>query len=274
MSEDYLPLTATILATLPRIEDNFIFSLRPESPLDVAPGQFIEITLPGIGSFPVSLCSAATRESLRVCVRRAGRVTTAFSRLQSGDTVGLRGPFGNGFPLEDFRGRDILLLAGGIGIAPLIALLEALLAKRDAFGDLTLLYGAAHPGDFLFLGELTRLTQSGLIDLKLSVDSAPVLPWQHPGATCVTGWVSSLLEAPPRPTGTVAVLCGPPGLYQSLLEPLADYGIPPAQIFATLERRMRCGVSVCCHCVAGGRFVCRDGPVFNLEQLRRMAGAI
>lgn len=275
MSADFLPIPARIEAVESLVPEHRLFTFAPERPIDLLPGQFMEITLPGVGAFPVSACTLVRERRIVSCIRRVGRVTEALFRLQSGATVGLRGPFGNGFPLEAFRDRDPLLIAGGLGIAPLRALLHALLARPGEVGRIALLYGARDPGTLLFRDELAGLAAAGQIDLYLSVDFAEEFPCRELGVFCEIGTVRALLDDVTfDPARTVAALCGPPALYRCLLDALVQTGIAPQRIFATLERRMRCGIGECCHCVTGGVFICRDGPVFPLDRLRAMEGAI
>jgi NAD(P)H-flavin reductase len=276
MMHDLQPIPALLEKIVPMVVDNHLFAFLPEQPLaDLTPGQFVEVSIPGVGSFPVSSCDLVRDGRIVSCIRRAGRVTDALYRLKEGATVGLRGPFGNGFPLERFAGHDALLIAGGLGMAPLRGLLQALLEDHRRQAKIMVLYGSREPGGLLFYEELVGLSQQGRISVRFSVDFAETLPGPYPQVFCRIGLVSELLEdlqfAPRR---TVAAVCGPPALYRCVLEELALTGIAAARIFVTLERRMRCGIGECCHCVAGGRYICRDGPVFSLEQLRGMAGAI
>lgn len=275
MNSAMLPVPAVLEQITPMLADNHLFTFLPERPMRLAPGQFFEITLPGIGSFPVSSCDLVRHERIVSCIRRAGRVTEALYRLSAGAMVGLRGPFGNGFPLAQFAGRDALLIAGGLGMAPLRGLLQALLDDRRRQEAVTVLYGSREPGALLFFEELLELSRQERINVRFSVDFAESLPGPFERVFCKVGLVSELLDGLDfAPRNTVAAVCGPPALYRCLLEELALLGIPASRILATLERRMRCGIGECCHCVAGGLYVCRDGPVFNLEQLRNMAGSI
>lgn len=275
MTDDLLPIPATLVAIQPMVRDNHLFTFRPVRPMAVAPGQFLEISLPGIGAFPVSVCDLPQGGDLYACIRRVGRVTSALYQLASGARLGLRGPFGNGFPLPSFRGRDALLIAGGLGMAPLRALLKALLAEAGRPERIILLYGSREPDALLFREELERLAGAGRIELRLTVDFAVELPGPDRGVICQVGLVNRLLDGLALDTArTTAAVCGPPALYACILEELAALGLPPERILATLERRMRCGVGVCCHCVTAGIYLCRDGPVFSLAQLRTMEGAI
>ena len=275
MNDVLHPIPAVLEKIEPMVADNYLFSFLPGLPMALSPGQFFEISIPGVGSFPVSSCDLVDNGRIHSCIRRAGRVTEALYQLEAGDVIGLRGPFGNGFPLEHFAGQAALLIAGGLGMAPLRGLLRALLADRQRLERIIVLYGSRQPEALLFFDELVELSQQQRIALRFSVDFAESLPGPCQRVLCKIGLVSELLQDLDfAPRHTVAAVCGPPALYRCVLEELALMGIPPAKIFATLERRMRCGIGECCHCVAGGCYICKDGPVFSLEQLRSMAGAI
>jgi sulfhydrogenase subunit gamma (sulfur reductase) len=275
MTDALQPVAAVLHEIVPMAEDNHLFSFFPEQPMALTPGQFVEITLPGIGSFPVSSCDQVRNGLITSCIRRAGRVTEALYRLEEGDVVGLRGPFGKGFPLELFRDQDALLIAGGLGMAPLRALLHTLLNDHHRKGRIIVLYGSRQPEMLLFREELVQLSLERQIELRFSVDFAEELPSLAGRVVCKIGLVNELLaELEFSQRNTTAAVCGPPALYHCILEELALIGIPAAKIFATLERRMRCGVGECCHCVVAGHYICKDGPVFSLEQLRKMTDAI
>jgi len=275
MTVDFLPVPAILEAVDPGVPDNYLFTFRLARPLKVAPGQFLELSIPGAGAFPVSTAAFDTGDRFVACIRKAGRVTAALYRQALGAEVGLRGPFGNGFPLDEFRGRDVLLVAGGLGMAPLRGLLQALLARREEVGEIILLYGSREPVALLFRDELERLAAQGLLQLRFSVDFATELPWSRGSFVCKVGLVPELLQDLTFDSqGTTAAVCGPLGLYQCVPEELAALGIAPERIFLTLERRMKCGVGQCCHCVTAGTYICREGPVFSLDTLRIMEGAL
>lgn len=274
MTLDFLPVPAVIESIDRTVADNHLFTFRLDTPMTVHPGQFVELSIPGAGAFPVST-AGRSGEIFEACIRRAGRVTDALYRLREGSRVALRGPFGNGFPLEVLSGGDVLLVAGGLGMAPLMGLLQALLADRRRFGEIILLYGSRDPEAILFREQLESLARQKRFRLRFSVDFATELPWTENGFVCKVGLVTELLEDLEFAVGdAAAAVCGPPALYGCVLEELAELGVSPRRIFATLERRMQCGVGQCCHCVTSGIFVCRQGPVFSLEELRAMPGSI
>lgn len=275
MPDSLQPVPAILETIRPLVEDNYVFTFVPDRPFAVRPGQFFEISLPGVGNFPVSTCLPVVNGRVESCIRRTGRVTDALYRLRPGAQVGLRGAFGNGFDLKQFMGQDILLVAGGLGMAPLRGLLMTLLAERQRYGRIVLLYGSREPRLLLFREELIELARQQSITLRFSVDFAADLHGAFGGVVCRIGLVNELLQdLQLEPQQTVAAVCGPPALYGCILEQLAATGIAEEEILVTLERRMRCGIGECCHCVAGGRYVCRDGPVFSLAELRTMPGAI
>ncbi len=268
------PLPAILHSTTPLTADDHLFLFHLEEPVSVAPGQFIEISIPGIGGFPVSPCDLVSGTQIYSCIRRAGRVTSALFSLETGAPIGIRGPFGNGFDLKQFDDRDVLLMAGGLGIAPLRALIATLLRTRR-HRQLILLFGAKNFTSLLFHDEWARLAESRLIQLFLTVDDDQGIDNMTSPVPCRVGLVTSLLEELAlRSEATTAVVSGPPIMYRHSLEKLATLGLPPGRIFATLERRMRCGVGECCHCVTGGVYLCQDGPVFSLEDIRTMEGAL
>lgn len=267
--------TPAVIDTIDRtVINNHVFIIRPEQSIELVPGQFVEISIPGVGGFPVSPCDLVREGLISSCIRRTGRVTEALYCLEEGDSIGLRGPFGNGFPLSMFTGQDALLIAGGLGMAPMRALLKTLLDSGQT-GRIILLYGSRQPETLLFRDELVSLASHSRVDVRFSVDFAEMLPGPCGDVFCRIGLVTELLaDLDFNPRKTVSAVCGPPALYRCVLEELALMGLPPAKIFATLERRMRCGIGECCHCVVSGRYICKDGPVFSLEALRSMAEAI
>ncbi|HEX8960264.1 MAG TPA: FAD/NAD(P)-binding protein [Geobacteraceae bacterium] len=266
-----VPLAATIAGAQRLSADTSLFRVAlnngPAGGFNARPGQFVQLSVPAGGEIPISLAGLPGKEGiLELCVRRVGRVTTMLHALPVGERVGVRGPYGNGFPVEGWRGKNVLLLAGGLGIAPLRSLLHYLLANRATFGEITLMYGAREPAAILFRDELAELSGRRDMHLFLTVDFATEEPPQ--GLVCNTGLLPSLLEGVNFTTeNTVAAVCGPPALYRCVIEELRGFGFPPGAIYLSLERRMKCGMGLCCHCAVGDLFCCTDGPVFRYEQL-------
>lgn len=221
------------------------------------PGQFNMIYLPGIGEVPISVSGAPGEgPGIAHTIRSVGRVTSVIEGLKPGAMVGLRGPYGRGWPLERAEGRDVLLVAGGLGLAPLRPAVMALLANRAKFGRLILLYGARQPADLLFTREYESWQKRGL-ELTVTVDRADP-SWTGPVGV-VPNLIGKLTLVPDR---TLVLTCGPEIMMRfSIFEAIGDR-IPAEQIYLSQERNMHCAVGLCGHCQIGPGFVCKDGPVF------------
>jgi NAD(P)H-flavin reductase len=261
----YLPHTARIVRIDRMIPDTHLFTLRfldeqRAHQFGHRPGQFVMLSIPGAGEAPISISSSPTRpEVLELCVRRAGRVTNALYRLRSNDVVGVRGPYGNGFPVDEIAGHDLLLVAGGLGMAPLRSLLWYALDRRDRFDTLTLMYGAKSPKEMLFRGELVALVDRSDITCLLTVDRDPEGGWAHH-----VGLLPALFDvAAVNPATTFAAVCGPPVVYQFVLKRLLALGFSKDRILMSLERRMKCGIGKCGHCSVGYKYTCLNGPIFT-----------
>jgi len=268
----YVPTLAEIVSTrqLTELEKFFEIRLLEPRPFPFEPGQFILLFVLGVGEAPVTLASSPLKkDGVEVCVRRVGSLTNALHRLQEGATIGLRGPFGKGFPIEALKGKDLLFVAGGIGIIPLRSLIHYVLERRKDFGQLSILYGAKTPKEFLFTDELKAWGQRGDVRLMLTVDK-PDETWK--GNTGVITRLIPPLEL--RPKETYAVIVGPPVMYKFVLMELYQKALPESQILMSLERRMRCGVGKCGHCQINNVYVCQEGPVFSYQFLKRLPEAI
>jgi NAD(P)H-flavin reductase len=225
------------------------------------PGQFIELSILGIGEAPFSLPSAPTRSGLlQLGIRKIGKVTNyLFDHIHEGDEVGIRGPLGNGFPVEKFEGYDVLLIAGGLGMVPLRGLLQYLIDMRDKFGRIILLYGSRNPELVLFRNELESMAKRGDAEIHLTVDGAEGKPWNGS-----VGFVTDLFDNIEIDVKTTyAAACGPPIFYKYMLEKLLSAGLTKDHIYLNLERRMECGIGKCGHCAVGYTFTCLHGPVFS-----------
>ena len=229
------------------------------------PGQFMLVSMPHCGEAPISISSTATRPgNIHLSVRRAGKLTIAMHGLRAGDTIGLRGPYGRPFPMEQLAGKDLLFVAGGIGLAPLRAVVNTCLDQQDRFGALTVLYGSRTPSDIAFQGDLGVWRKQG-VDCRLTVDAA------EPGWDGPVGLVTSLMDTlTPDLDKSTALICGPPLMFRAVLRRLADMGFGDHQVLTTMERHMKCGVGICRHCHMDGKLACVDGPVFSLAELRKL----
>ena len=261
----YQPHMARIVRIYKMVENNHLFTLRFLED-DLAhtfrhqPGQFIMLSVPGAGEIPISISSSPSRpEVLELCVRRVGRVTNALYRLHTNDVVGVRGPYGNGYPIPEMQGNDLLLAAGGLGMAPLRSLLWYALDHRDKFNNITLMYGTKRPEDMLFREELLALVDRTDMNCLLTVDADPLGTWKNH-----VGLLPTLFDyARIDPLRTYAAVCGPPVVYKFILQKLLALSFPKNRILMSLERRMKCGVGKCGHCSIGYKYTCLQGPIFT-----------
>lgn len=268
----YLPRLAQIVRTEQLTEREKLFVLQQEKgrPLGHAPGQFVEVSVLGIGEAPISISSSPTRDdAFELCVRAAGNVTNAMHALDEGAWLGIRGPFGQGFPVEEMVGKDLLFAAGGLGLAPLRSLIQYVLDEREAFERVIILYGARNPSELLFREELEAWAQRDDVEFHLTVDKAGE-DWEgHVGV------ITTLFpEIVVNPRSTIAVTCGPPIMYRFVLIELLSKGIAENRIYMSLERRMKCGVGKCGHCQINGVYCCQEGPVFCYSRIKGLKEAI
>ena len=271
-TELYLPRPAELVKIDELTPREKVFQLRFKDgkSLGHRPGQFVEVSVMGIGEAPISICSSPTRdETFQLAVRNVGNVTSALHTLGKASTVGIRGPFGNGFPLEALEGKDVLLIAGGIGLFPLRSLIQYILDRRKSFGRVILLFGARSPSERLFLDELVAWSRSPEIEFHETVDKGDE-SWK--GNVGVITTLIPKVQIDPRKTMSVVV--GPPIMYRFVISELRRKDIPDENIILSLERRMKCGVGKCGHCQINGVYVCQEGPVFTLAELRKLREAV
>ena len=230
-----------------------------------AAGQFNMLYLFGLGEVPISISSdPAKPRVLAHTVRAVGPVTNALCSLKRGEVLGVRGPFGSGWPLREAVGGDIVIVAGGIGLAPLRPVLYHLLAHRDQYGRITLLYGARTPGDLLYERDLTRWRGRFDVQIEATVDTAGA----DDGWRGHVGVVTTLIpRAEFDPAETTAVICGPEVMMRFTIADLQKRGLPPDRIYLSMERNMKCAIGLCGHCQYGPTFVCKDGPVFRYDRI-------
>jgi len=231
---------------------------------DYRPGQFVELSVFGVGEAPFCLAQSPTRSDfIEVTVRRVGSVTNRLHTYQPGDIVGLRGPFGNCFPFERARGKNLIFVGGGIGLPPLRSLINYVLDRRSDYGSVHVLYGARTPADRVYKKELAEWARSDQLTFRETVDSAD-RAWTGP-----VGVVTELLKGMKvDPSSTIAFTCGPPIMLRFVVRELRNLGLADRNIVTTLERYMKCGIGKCGHCCVGHQYVCTDGPVYNFEQIR------
>lgn len=269
----YMPTRAHILdiQVLSEKEKLFSIALPDGISLNHEPGQFIQVSLFGIGEAPISISSSPSRSNgkFEICVRRVGDLTNALHRLEPGDTIGLRGPFGHGFPIRRFFGKDILFAPGGLGLAPLRSLINQVLDERNQFGKVTILYGAKNPAEILFVDELQKWDERKDVELHVTVDH-PDGNWTGNSGVITTLFPKIQVNAP----NTVAITCGPPVMYRFVLMELIGLGVRDGNIWLSLERRMKCGIGKCGHCQINKFYACQDGPCFSYAQIKHQDEAL
>lgn len=235
-----------------------------------APGQFNMLSVAGIGEAPISFSSAPSEHDLTHTIRVAGDVTTAISKLNVGDIIGVRGPFGKGWPISELYDRELLIIAGGLGIAPLRSVIRELLNKhRKDFlkKPPVIIYGSKTPKDILFRNEFPRY--KNLFDVILVVNFAdPEEYWK--GETGIV--TDALRKITFNPLNTVVFMCGPELMMQSTVKELLISGVAGEKIFLSMERNMNCGMGICGHCLFGPKFICKDGPVFKYSDIEDFLG--
>jgi sulfite reductase subunit B len=257
------PLTA--------LEKVFTIALPGGKSLNHRPGQFVEVSALGVGEAPISISSSPSRSNgvFELCIRKAGDVTGALHQLKPGDKLGVRGPFGRGFPIEKFRGKDMLFAPGGLGLAPLRSLINQVLDERAHFGRVIILYGARTPAELLFKDELKTWQGRDDVELHLTVDRGDET-W-----TGNVGVITTLFkDISVYPRNTVAVTVGPPVMYRFVLMELLGKGIQEGNIWLSLERRMKCGVGKCGHCQINNVYTCQSGPSFCYKEIKGLEEAL
>lgn len=269
----YQPIMLSILEITSMTEMEKVFKIELPFPISLEhkPGQFVQVSVLGVGEAPISISSSPSRSknSFELCVRRVGALTNALHALSPGDVVGVRGPFGRGFPLERFRGKDILFAPGGLGLAPLRSVINEVLDDRSNYGRIIILYGAREPAEILFQDEMHEWAAREDVELHLTVDQADG-EWK--GNVGVITTLFPNIQVSPR--NTVAITCGPPVMYRFVLMELLGMGIPEGNIWLSLERRMKCGVGKCGHCQMDHIYICQDGPAFSYAEIRHLEEAL
>ena len=269
----FTPEPARIRRVIPQTEFETLFEMEllKRDSLEHRPGQFVEVSVFGVGEAPISVSSAPapSRPTFELCIRKVGNVTNALLNMKKGDHVGIRGPFGNGFDVNVFKGRDMMFVAGGIGLVPLRSFIREVLNHRGDYGKVFILYGCKRPKDILFEDELMSWGSLEGVELQTTVDVAGD-DWKG-NVGVITTLMPRLALDPP---GTEAVIVGPPVMYRFVISELKKRLVPEKNIWVSLERKMKCGVGKCGHCQMNGVYVCSDGPVFNYAALKGIPEAI
>jgi len=275
MSNPYIPNLAVIRKIITENEVNDIktFELVFQGPeamknFKYRCGQFAEISVFGAGECPIGISSSPMDEDyIQFTVKKVGVVTTALHNCEEGTVIGIRGPFGNGFPLERMEGRNVVIVGGGFAFTTLRSLTKFILheANRDRFKELTVIYGARNPGELIYKYNLEAWRKRDDINLNVTIDRA-VPDW-----TGLVGFVPAVLkEVAPSSDNTIAIVCGPPIMYKFTMPVINELGFPPEDVFLSFEMRMKCGIGKCGRCNIGDKFVCKDGPVFTYKEFQTM----
>ncbi|MEJ2732604.1 MAG: FAD/NAD(P)-binding protein [Anaerolineae bacterium] len=260
------PMLGTLAGMADLADDIKLFQIELNGQrFDYQPGQFAFVSAFGVGEAPFGLASTSARTPLlEFAINRIGTVTTALHRLEPGAVVGVRGPLGNSFPLDEMKGKDLLVLGGGIGGAPLRPVIHSVLDNRADYGHLTILWAARKPSLLVFTDEYDAWRSAPNTDLHLTVDEGDAT-W-----TGDVGLITELLEeVAPSPENTVTVVCGPPNMIKFVVLGLKKLGFADEQMIMTLEAKMKCGIGKCGRCNMGEKFVCLDGPVFSYAEVSR-----
>ena len=260
----YRPIRSDVLEVITETPTIKTLRLKPCEEIPFEAGQFIDLTVPGVGEAPFTPSSRSSqRDEIAVSIMRVGRVTERIHQLQTGDVVGLRGPYGTGYPLDDFRGREILVVGGGCGFAPLRSLMYELFDRSSQFKKLIFRGGCRKPGELLYRDEMQEWGRRDDLDLVLTVDEGDE-NW-----TGAVGVVTTILDGLPMDCRQgIAVVCGPPVMMKFATMKVLEMGFAEENIFLSMEKNMSCGIGKCGHCRLGTYYCCKDGPVFRYAQIK------
>lgn len=265
----YIPVNAVIEKVKDQTHDTKTFTIRitedeQGSKFQFKPGQFNMVSLPGYGEAPISISSAPyVKDTFDHTIRFVGSLTNILAKMKEGEPLGIRGPFGSSWPIEEAEGKNVILVAGGIGLAPLRPMIMEMFHRRSSFGKIQILYGARNPQEMLFTDEFEEWKKQPDTELHLTVDNVPEgQKWEHS-----VGVVTRLYDvAVLNPINTLVVTCGPEIMMRFACKTLLKMGFFAPQIYLSMERRMKCGVGKCGHCQLGPTFVCKHGPVFTYDK--------
>lgn len=276
MKNLYRPIDSVIEHIKRETPNITTYRFRPKEPLTFEAGQFVELTVPGVGEAPFTPSSNPNiKDTLEITIMRVGTVTAALEKMKVGDVVGLRGPYGRGYNFKDFEGREILIIGGGVGLAPLRSLILALFDEIDKYERISIRYGARTPDDIVYKDLLPQWEKMKNTEVLLTIDEP------DPRWTGTVGVVTVLLDDLPllttvdvenlpfNPADAIACACGPPIMLKFVNMMLLQKGFRPENIYHSMERNMSCGLGKCGHCMMGEYYVCKDGPVLTAAQIAK-----
>ncbi|MFX0075073.1 MAG: FAD/NAD(P)-binding protein [Candidatus Hermodarchaeota archaeon] len=275
MPNPYIPILTKVASIVSENKVNDIKTIELEfqkeedyKNFDYIPGQFAEISIIGKGECPIGIASSPTEEgTIKFTIKKMGTVTSMFHRSDIGDTIGVRGPLGNGWPMEELKGKNIVVIGGGFAFSTLRSLVLYVLDNkyRKDYGKITVIYGNRDSGEVLYQDVLKEWEKRDDIDVVLTIDR------EEEGWTRKVGFVAAIVkEVAPSPDNAVAIICGPPIMIRTAVDELVKIGWKDEQILNSLEMRMKCGIGKCGRCNIGSKYVCVDGPVFSLAELKKM----
>jgi NAD(P)H-flavin reductase len=269
----YLPKVATIVRTSAMtVKDRFFEFSLDGTDLGHLPGQFAELSIPGVGEAPVSVSSSPTKKgSFEMVIRNVGRVTAELHKLGPGQTIGVRGPYGTHFAMDEYKGKDLIFIAGGIGLVPLRSAINYALDNRADYGKIIILFGCVDPSQRLFTDEIEQWKKDPSIVFHETVDRGGAA-WK--GNTGVITTLFPRVKDLIGPSRAKALVVGPPVMYKFVLLELKNLGFQPRDIIVSLERHMKCGVGKCGHCQINGVYVCQEGPVFTYDSITGLLEAL
>ncbi len=263
----YQPVIGEIVDIIDESPTIKTFVTVPEEKIKFETGQFVELTLPGVGEAPFTPSSSpAESEKMEITIMKAGLVTNLLHQCKKGQKVGIRGPYGNGYPIDDFVGKEVYIVGGGVGLAPIRSLFLTLVDRIKDFKSVVCRFGARTPDDFIYKNTLFDSWQKiAGVNMKLTVDEANG-GWKGKGKV---GVVTTICEKKDVDTkNAVAVICGPPIMMKFATFKVVEFGFKPEDIYLSMEKNMSCGIGKCGHCMIGKYYVCKDGPVFTYDQIK------
>ncbi|MBN2531814.1 MAG: FAD/NAD(P)-binding protein [Spirochaetales bacterium] len=264
-SNPYRPVETEVIDVITETPAIKTFRLQPSEPFHFDAGQFIEFTVPGIGEAPFTPSSnPAEKDRIEITVMKVGRVTGFIHQLKKGDRVGLRGPFGTKYPIDTFKGKQVLIVGGGCGFAPLRSLIYEFFNRLSEFEKVVFRGGCKTPSDFLYRKEIESWKNKGDIDVRLTVDNGDDNWKENVGVVTTILDNSMNIDCP----SAIAVVCGPPIMMKFSTKRLLELGFRESNLYLSMEKNMSCGIGKCGHCRVGTFYACKDGPVFSYDKLK------
>ena len=265
MDNPYCPVRAEILDIIEETPTIKTFALRPERSIPFETGQFVEMTVPGLGEAPFTPSSnPAVKDTMDLTIMNVGRVTARLHEMKKGEIIGVRGPYGKGYPLDKFKGREILIVGGGVGLAPLRSLILALLNDISDYKKVVIKYGARSPKDIVYKDQIKRWMETKGLDVELTVDKGDG-SWKGN-----VGLITTILKGDMGVDvgNGLAIVCGPPIMMKFSTFKLVELGFKNENIYLSMEKNMSCGIGKCGHCRIGPYYACKDGPVFTYDAVK------